>query len=96
MNTGDAAVQASWASARERGTLFMMRLMVWGLSLPRRLVAPFVYLATAYFFLFGARARAASRDYLARVARAAPEAGLRPGSWLVYRHFLAFSQSILD
>ena len=96
MNTGDAAVQASWASTRERGTLFMMRLMVWGLSLPRRLVAPFVYLATAYFFLFGARARAASRDYLARVACALPASGLRPTSWQVYRHFLAFSQSILD
>ena len=94
--SGGAAVQASWASTRERGTLFMMRLMVWGLSLPRWLVAPFVYLATGYFFLFGGRARAASRDYLERVARALPASGLRPSGWHVYRHFLAFSQSILD
>src|SRR5580700_3108935 len=97
MSSGGAVVQASWATARERGALFMMRLMVAALKLLwRPATVPFAHLATLYFFTFGRRARAISRDYLQRVARRYPESGLRPDAWCVYRHFSAFTYAILD
>ena len=92
----DAQAQASWARSRERGAFFMMRLMLWLAALPRPLIAPFVHLATGYFFLSSRRARAASRSYLRRLSNAMPEVVVRPSAAGVYRHFLAFSWSILD
>ena len=75
----------------------MMRLMFHAVRLlSRPLVLPLVYLATAYFFLFSRGARAASRDYLARVAAAAPARGVHAGSLTVYRHFLSFARAIVD
>ncbi len=40
--------------------------------------------------------RAASRDYLARVAAAAPESGVDTGPLSIYRHFLSFARTIVD
>jgi predicted LPLAT superfamily acyltransferase len=57
---------------------------------------PFVYLSTAYFFVSSRRARAASRDYLARVAAVKPDSGLNAGALSVYRHFLSFARNIVD
>jgi predicted LPLAT superfamily acyltransferase len=97
MSSGGAVVQAGWASARERGALFMMRLMVFSLKLlSRTATVPIAHVATLYFFSFGARTRAISRDFLRRVARQFPESGLRPDAMCVYRHFLAFTYAILD
>ena len=89
--------QAAWAATRERGALFMMWLMFHGVKvLSRPLAMPFVYLSTAYFFAFSRRARAASRDYLARVAAAAPECGVDGGPMSVFRHFFSFARAIVD
>lgn len=74
----------------------MMRLMVLLAALPRPLIAPFVHLSTAYFFLFSRRARAVSRSYLRRVSAAMPDGPVRASGGWMYRHFLAFSWSILD
>ena len=88
---------ASWAATRERGALFMMWLMFHTVKLlSGPLAMPFVYLSTAYFFVVSGRARAASRDYLARVAAAAPERGVNAGPLSVYRHFLSFARAIVD
>jgi predicted LPLAT superfamily acyltransferase len=97
VSSGGAIVQASWASARERGALVMMRVMVIALRLLSRPAAvPIAHVATLYFFTCGRRARAISRDFLRRVALRFPESGLRPDAWCVYRHFLAFTYAILD
>lgn len=97
MSSGGAIVQSSWATTRERGSLLMMRVMVLGLKLlSRPLTTPFVHLVTLYFFVFGGRARAASRDYLRRIERELPQSGLDAGWRSAYRHFLAFSHAILD
>jgi predicted LPLAT superfamily acyltransferase len=97
MSSGGAIVQASWATARERGALFMARVMVLGLKLlSRPVTVPIVHLATLYFFLFGARTRAISRDYLGRVARVLPASGVRPTAGYVYRHYVAFAHAIVD
>jgi predicted LPLAT superfamily acyltransferase len=88
---------APWAATRERGALVMMWLMFHTVKLlSGTLAMPFVYLSTAYFFAVSGRARAASRDYLARVAAAAPERGVNAGPLSVYRHFLSFARAIVD
>lgn len=89
--------QASWAATRERGALFTMWLMFHTVKLlSGPLAMPFVYLSTAYFFVVSGRARAASRDFLARVAAAAPDRGVDAGALCVYRHFLSFARAIVD
>jgi len=97
MSSGGAVAQASWASTRERGSWLMMRLMVFGLKLlSRPLTAPIVYVVALYFFLFSARARAASRSYLRRLQAYAPECGLRPSLRNVYRHIASFAHAFPD
>jgi len=94
---GRSRTMASWAATRERGALFTMWLMFHTVKLlSGPLTMPFVYLCTAYFFISSRRARAASRDYLTRVAAAAPDRGVNPRPLTVYRHFLAFARSIVD
>jgi predicted LPLAT superfamily acyltransferase len=88
---------ASWAATRERSSLVMMWLMFHTVKLlSGTLAMPFVYLCTAYFFAVSGRARAASRDFLARVAAAAPDRGVDAGPLSVYRHFLSFARAIVD
>jgi predicted LPLAT superfamily acyltransferase len=94
-----ATVQASWAQTRERGTLFLMQLMFIGLRwVARPVMLPVVRLVALYFFLFGpgGRTRAASMDYLRRVERELPASGLKANRRCAYRHFVTFSDAILD
>lgn len=80
-----------WASQRERGSRGLVRLMFWiMLTLGRQVGQMLLYPITVYFFLASAPARAASRDYLARVlGRAATTAE-------VLRHFFSFASVIFD
>ncbi len=90
----------SWIRTSERGSVLGMRFMIWCLRLFGRRVAHLVSEpAILYYFLSSSGARAASRDYLRRVATF-PE-GLRalggePGLWTSWVHFRAFGQSLLD
>lgn len=97
MSYQGATAQASWANTRERGALFLMRLMFLALRLiGRPVMLPVVKLVTLYFFLFGRCAREASLDYLQRAATLLPESGVRPTLTWAYRHFSAFADAILD
>jgi predicted LPLAT superfamily acyltransferase len=99
MTYSGATVQASWAQTRERGTLFLMRLMFVALRITARpVMLPIVRLIALYFLLFGpgGRTRAASLDYLQRVQRQIPSSGLKANRRCAYRHFVAFSDAILD
>ena len=84
-------MSAVWLEHRERGSLLAMRagvrlMLGAGHALGRVLLYPIC----AYFVVFSARARAASRQYLARVlgrpARAAE----------VARHYLTFARTLQD
>jgi len=75
---------------RERATLAALRI------LPRAFLIPVVRLVSLYFMVTGRVARAASRDYLERYARAYPGDGTGPGVATSYRHFSAFGDAILD
>ncbi|HVY80809.1 MAG TPA: hypothetical protein VG994_07500 [Steroidobacteraceae bacterium] len=96
MSTPGATVRVSWTH-RERGTFWLMRLMLFGLRvLSRPLMLPFVEATSLYLFLSSRRTRNASLDYLRHLAAAMPELGLRPTWRDAYRHFRAFGKAILD
>ncbi len=88
---------AAWHRRAEVGSTAGMRVTIWsyrhlGRPVARALLLPIV----AYFWATAGAARAASRAYLARVARD-PEAAPRLGGGArVFRHFNAFATSILD
>ncbi len=97
MRSVGTSSQLGWATFGERGSLAPMRLMFRCLeALPRPLLVPIARLVALYFLVSGRRAREASFDYLRRVADALPESGVRSNLLWSYRHFAAFSDSILD
>ena len=88
---------ARWLGVDERGSLVLMRATLAALRmLPRAFLLPVVRLVSLYFMLTGQEARAASRDYLGRYARAYPGDGIGPGFATSCRHFSAFGDAILD
>ena len=92
-----AGGRARWSGIEERGSLAPMRAMLAAIRLlPRVVLVPVVRLVSLYFMLTGREARAASRDYLERYARACPDDGIGPGLATSYRHFSAFGDAILD
>ncbi len=86
---------AHWSRLAERGSGLGLRIVflcyrLLGERATRLLLYPIV----SYFFLTGSRARAASRDYLQRVAQLS---GRPPPGWRdSFRHMLAFAQAGLD
>lgn len=76
---------------KERGNLFLLRLMCWlSLKLGRKLTRILVHGIALYFVLAAPSARKASRSYLTRVLE-------RPVTWTdLYRHILAFASTIHD
>lgn len=64
---GAAPGAESWASHRERGSVFWLRVMSWiSLKLGRGVSRIITYCIAAYFFLFAPRARRCAREYLRR------------------------------
>lgn len=80
-----------WASQRERGSKALLRLMFWiTLTLGWRAGTALLFPITGYFFVASPGARAASREYLARVLG-------RPATGVdVLRHLFTFASVILD
>ncbi|MEO8713777.1 MAG: acyltransferase [Acetobacteraceae bacterium] len=80
-----------WTSQSERGSSVLLRVMIWltltlGWTVAQALLIPI----TAWFFASSPRARAASRDFLARALDRPPTASD------VFRHLHNFSRAILD
>jgi predicted LPLAT superfamily acyltransferase len=90
----------SWNKTAELGSVLGMRFVLLCLRLFGRRAARLVSEpAILYYFLSNRRARAASREYLRRVA-SHPE-GLRalggaPTTWTSWMHFRAFGHSLVD
>jgi predicted LPLAT superfamily acyltransferase len=86
-----------WASASERGSRFILRVMVW---LIRRIggapIRPLLGPIAIYYTLFAVSARRASQGYLARIDRARGHAARKPGLREAYHHFYSFAEGILD
>jgi predicted LPLAT superfamily acyltransferase len=85
-----------WASLSERGSDLGLRILILLYRVSgRRVAMALLHVIVAFFFLTGAKARAASRLYLRR----AHAAGLlaRPPDWRSsYRHFYHFARAGLD
>jgi predicted LPLAT superfamily acyltransferase len=80
-----------WLRQQEKSNLAILRLMVWiSLTFGRRIGRVVLYGIAAYYVLFAARARRASRAYLHRAL----------GRWAEwsdgFRHVLAFASTIHD
>lgn len=85
-----------WADVKERGAAWGPALLaIIYRFLGRGLCLVAMTPAVLYFFVTGAKARRASRDYLQRVWVKMGKQG-RPGLWHVLRHFFAFSASLVD
>jgi predicted LPLAT superfamily acyltransferase len=82
---------AVWSRERERGSRMLLRLMIW-ITLHLGWVVPRVILVgiALYFFLTSRRARAASREFLAR-ARGRPATAADE-----FRHIFVFSSVIME
>lgn len=82
---------AEWTRRAERGSVFLIRFIVWFARRAGRAPArALLRVVTAYFFLSARAARRASRDYLARCLG-------RPATYAEqYRHFFAFASATLD
>ena len=82
---------AAWAAQRERGNLWVLRLMrALALTAGRRLARLLLHPIALYFLLAGGQARRASARYLARALG-------RPARLAdIYRHIHSFAATILD
>ena len=87
-----------WATTKEAGTLIGIRFMVKIYSiLGRGWFSVVLVPVMAYFFVIRRSARRASMDYLRKVRRCYPERFQSQSlTWLSFRHFFAFGQSMLD
>jgi predicted LPLAT superfamily acyltransferase len=81
----------AWTERSERGSLSLLRFMVWlARRLGRTALQPLLVLIAGYFFLTSPEARRASHDFL---SRAMPR---RPSFLDVFRHIHCFATTILD
>ena len=86
-----SAAAAPWAARRERGSLLMMRIMVFlSMRLGRRIGRIVLHGTAAYFFLFTPTVRGHMRNYLRRALGREPRAADR------YRLLLSFASTIHD
>jgi len=86
-----------WAAQRERGSFALMKLTAWlARHLPRRVVAPLLYMIVGYFFIFGANARRSIREYQTNLATASGRTDLGPRFGSVFAQFIAFGEALLD
>lgn len=84
-------MQQDWTEKKERGSVLLLKLIVWiARALGRRVARVLLIPITLYFMLAAADSRQASRLYLSRVL-------LREPGWIdVYRHFHHFASVLLD
>ena len=89
--SGHQAAPADWRRQQEKSHLAILKLMVWiSLTFGRRIGRVVLYGIAAYYVLFAAAARRASRAYLERAL----------GRWAEwsdgFRHVLSFASTIHD
>ena len=93
----EAARGRHWAHIDEFTFLAGMRLLFWLCRVFGRW--PFrvaLYPLTLWYTIAKPSARAASADYLLRIARQSGAGSRKPGGFLVLRHFVSFAENILD
>lgn len=98
--SGDAGRATHWARIEERGAYVGLSAMLWIYRvLGRRCFSILLYPVIAYFFVFGARARGSSRQFLSRVYDSPAGGGSferAPRRRETFRHLRSFGEAILD
>ena len=91
MNGNDIKTDLDWMKRKERGSLILLRLLVWlSLFFGRNFARLLLYPISLYFVSVATQARHASRRYLQKVLN-------RPVRWRdVFRHFFCFASISLD
>tara|TARA_R110002094_G_scaffold186455_1_gene162542 strand:+ start:27 stop:992 length:966 start_codon:yes stop_codon:yes gene_type:complete len=90
-----SSVDRHWSKSSERGSILGIRALIFCYKLAgKRAAGICLYPIVAYFFLFGRKARLASRDYLRRVH--ALDAIPKPDWKAGFKHMLVFAQSGLE
>lgn len=91
MNNPNKYSDLEWMQRKERGSLGLLRLLVWlSLFFGRNFAKILLYPISLYFMLAATQARRASRQYLQRALS-------RPVRWPdIFRHFLYFATASLD
>ena len=89
--------QAHWAQINEFSFVAGMRLLFSTCRVlgrwPFRIV---LYPVVLWYLITKPEARAASSDYLRRVAAYRGDSDIKPGMFTVFRHFASFAESLLD
>lgn len=86
-----------WAQLEERGIIWGMQLLLKVyLLFGRRILQFFLYPVVSYYWLMNRTGRQASRQYLQKVAAYLPEQGLQGSAYNSYRHFVSFSNAMID
>ena len=87
-----------WSTMQEAGALNGIRFLILIYNVFGRTIFSVILVPVmAYFFIRRSAARQASREFLRRVKTAYPESlPNQPISWLSFRHFLRFGNSLLD
>lgn len=84
-------MSAHWATQRERGSVFAMKLITWiAFRFGRRVSRVLLYPVCTYFMLLVRSSTRASRQYLAHAL------GRPPGWRDVFRHYYSFASVLLD
>jgi predicted LPLAT superfamily acyltransferase len=96
-DTSPAAPQAEWIATAERGSSHLLSLAVWCVrKFGGTSIRIFLLPVALYYFLFDARARRASQNYLIRVGASQPNASTIARGLQTCRHFYSFAEVILD
>jgi predicted LPLAT superfamily acyltransferase len=86
-----------WAQMGEYSLVWGMQVLLGIYRLGGRpIVQAFLYPVVAYYWLVNRQGRAASRDYLRRIADFRSAQSSRAGTLNSFRHFMAFAEAILD
>jgi predicted LPLAT superfamily acyltransferase len=99
---GKALAMKHWAQLEERSFIWGMRLLLKVyLLFGRQILQFFLYPVVSYYWLINRPGRQASRQYLQRVSanlseQGLPEHGLQGSAYDSYRHFVSFSNAIID
>jgi predicted LPLAT superfamily acyltransferase len=89
--TGRVRNRADWVDRPERGSIWMLKRMIWvSRHLGRRFARLILYVTAAYFFVFAPTARRHARRFLRRALDREPTAADR------FRQLFAFASSIHD
>ncbi len=86
-----------WAKVEERGIIWGMHfLLKIYLLFGRKVLQVFLYPVVSYYWLINAKGRAASQQYLEKIASYQSDPEINASLKCSYRHFISFANALID